>query len=184
MFFWFVVLSILGVFVVFRDDRMDYRLVAVGSLLPDLIDGAVFRGTGPFHSVIVAVALMFGVVGGTIGRRSTRKRMLAIPIGVFAHQVLDASWAVTSAFWWPVKGFSFAGPLPVVQHGLAVGLIEEVVAVVAALSMWRALGLHRRSGRAQFLASGHLSQRRANPDPRSVPPKSPKVPINPSDKHR
>ena len=160
MFLWFVVFSILGVYFVFRDEQMDYRLVAVGSLVPDVVDGVVRRGIGPLHSVIVAVVVLFGVVAATVGRRSARKRLLAIPIGVFAHQVLDASWAATNAFWWPVKGLRFSGRLPVIEHGLVVGLLEEAVAVLVAVAMWRSFGLDIAARRDRFRSIGHLPQQR------------------------
>jgi hypothetical protein len=160
VFLWFVVFSILGVYFVFRDEQMDYRMVAVGSLLPDVVDGALRRGIGPLHSVVVAVVLLFGVVAATVGRRSARKRLLPIPIGVFAHQVLDASWAVTNAFWWPVKGLRLTGRLPLLEHGLAVGLVEEVVAVLVGVAMWRSFGLGNPARRARFRSTGHLPQQR------------------------
>ena len=180
MFLWFVVFSILGVYFVFRDKQMDYRLVAVGSLVPDVVDGVVSRGIGPFHSVVVAVAVLFAVVGATVGRRGLRKRLLAVPIGVFAHQVLDGSWAVTQAFWWPVKGFALDGRLPIFEHGLIVGLIEEAVALAVGIAMWRSFGLDSPARLQRFRSTGHLPQqrpsrprppvgRRGRPDPNSRP---------------
>ncbi len=180
MFLWFVVFSILGVYFVFRDEQMDYRLVAVGSLVPDLVDGVIRRGIGPLHSVVVAVVVLFGVVAATVGRRSARKRLLAIPIGVFAHQVLDASWAATNAFWWPVKGLGFAGRLPVIQHGLAVGLIEEMLAVLVGVAMWRSFGLDNSARRGRFLATGHLPQQRPRRAAGSGRPKGPGRPNDPN----
>ena len=160
MFFWFVVLSVVGVYLVFRDEQMDYRLVALGSVLPDLVDGAVRRGIGPMHSVIVAVALLFAVVMATVGRRAVRKRWLAVPIGVFAHQVLDASWAATDAFWWPVKGFRFHGRIPFLTHGPVVGLIEEGLALLIGVALWRSFGLGNVARRSRFLSTGRLPQQR------------------------
>ena len=37
MFLWFFGTAILSVWFVFRDDRFDYRLLIVGSILPDAI---------------------------------------------------------------------------------------------------------------------------------------------------
>ena len=120
MLLWFASLSVLGVFLVFRDAALDYRLVAVGALLPDPIDTLLRRGIGPAHSVSVAVAFLSAVMLATVGRRTLRRRLLALPIGVFAHLVLDGAWADTAAFWWPFTRRTVDGPLPAFDHGLVV----------------------------------------------------------------
>ena len=68
MLLWFASLSVLGVFLVFRDAALDYRLVALGALLPDPVDAVLRRGIGPAHSVSVAVAFLTVVMVATIGR--------------------------------------------------------------------------------------------------------------------
>ncbi len=161
MFIWFVVLSVLGVYSVFRDPKMDYRFVAAGALLPDIVDGVVRQGAGPLHSVVVGVALLFVVVLVTIGRRPARKRWLAIPIGIFAHQILDAAWVSTRMFWWPVAGFSLKEPLPVVKHGLALGLIEELVGLVLGYLAYKKLRLANPARRRRLQTTGALPQPKA-----------------------
>jgi hypothetical protein len=162
MLIWFAALSVLGVYAVFRDPKMDYRFIVVGALLPDAIDAIVWRGIGPFHSVLVGLALLFGVVLATVKRRSTRKRWLAVPIGIFAHQILDAAWANTHAFWWPVAGTRIQGHLPVVDHGLLIGAVLEVVGLIAAFAALRHFGLSVKSRRDRFLQIGELQQRIGN----------------------
>jgi hypothetical protein len=160
MFLWFAVLSVLGVYAVFRDEAMDYRYVAAGALLPDLIDGVVRRGIGPLHSVVVGVALLFATVAATIGRRALRKRWLAVPIGIFAHQILDGAWADTRSFWWPITGLGLHGRLPVIGHGAVIGVVEELIAAAAAVWMWRVFSLSDPMRRRRLLAAGHLPQQR------------------------
>lgn len=160
MLLWFAVFSVLGVYAVFRDDRMDYRFVVAGSLLPDLFDFGLKRGVGPLHSVVVGVGLLFGVVISTIGRRPSRKRWLAVPIGIFAHQILDGAWVNTRVFWWPFAGLSVNGHLPVTQHGLAFGLLEELGAVAVMIWAWKAFGLNNPTRRAQLIGTGQLPQQR------------------------
>lgn len=168
MVLWFAVMSVLGVHAVFRDDRMDHRFVLGGALLPDAADFAVRQGVGPFHSVVVGVGLLFAVVLATIGRRRTRKRWLALPIGIFAHQILDGAWTDTTSFWWPLTGFALHGRLPVVTHGLAVGVVEEAIALAAGVWIWRSFGFAHRARRAAFLRTGHLPPRRPRrPSPRA-----------------
>ena len=156
MFLWFIVLSVVGVYAVFRDETMDFRFVAAGSLLPDVVDAAVRRGVGPLHSVVVGVGMLFGVVVATVGRRSARKRWLALPIGIFAHQILDFSWTSTHVFWWPLTGLSLHGRIPAVEHGLVRGLLEEAVALAVGVAVWRSFRLTEPARRARFLRTGQL----------------------------
>ena len=158
MLLWFASLSVLGVFLVFRDAALDYRLVAVGALLPDPVDAVLRRGVGPAHSVSVAVAFLTVVMLATIGRRTLRRRLLALPIGVFAHLVLDGAWADTSAFWWPFTRRAVDGPLPALDHGVVVVIVEELLGAAAAAYCYRRFGLARASRRALFLRSGRLDR--------------------------
>ncbi|HEX2040976.1 MAG TPA: metal-dependent hydrolase [Acidimicrobiales bacterium] len=104
MLLWFAGLSVLLVWQVFHDPRIDYRLVVVGALLPDVVDG-VLGGARVLHSLSFSVALL-GVVM-LVRRRPLRRRLLAVPIGTFLHLVLDGMWARTDVFWWPFTGWSF-----------------------------------------------------------------------------
>lgn len=158
MIFWFAALSVLGVFLVFRDAALDYRLVALGSLLPDPIDAVLRRGIGPAHSVTVAVAFLAAVMVATIRRRPLRRRLLALPIGVFAHLVLDGAWADTAAFWWPFTRRSVHGPVPSIGHGASVLVVEELLGAAAAFYCYRRFGLAQPRRRAMFLRSGRLDR--------------------------
>ena len=158
MILWFAALSVLGVFLVFRDAALDSRLVALGSLLPDPIDAVLRRGIGPAHSVTVAVAFLAAVMVATIGRRPLRRRLLAVPIGVFAHLVLDGAWVDTAAFWWPFTRRSVHGPLPSIGHGAAALVVEELLGAVAAVYCYRRFGLAQPRRRAMFVRSGRLDR--------------------------
>ena len=79
----------------------------VGLLLPDLVD-APLGGARVLHSITASVVVMSVVVLATIGRRPVRRRLLAIPIGMFLHLVLDGAFNDTRVFWWPFSGL----PLP------------------------------------------------------------------------
>ena len=158
MFLWFAALSVLGVFLVFRDAALDYRLVALGALLPDPVDMALRQGIGPAHSVTVAVGFLSVVMLGTVGRRSLRRRLLALPIGVFAHLVLDGAWADTAAFWWPFTRRTVDGPLPSFDHGLFVPVVQELLGLAAVFYCYRRFGLARRSRRDLFVRSGRLDR--------------------------
>lgn len=114
MLLWFVGTAWVAVWFVFRDERFDYRLLAVGALLPDAVD-IVTGGAWVMHSVTAAVAALALVMIATRGRRAARRHALAVPIGMFMHLVFDGAFAATTVFWWPFGGLSFGGePLPVV----------------------------------------------------------------------
>ncbi len=159
MVLWFASLSIAGVFFVFRDPAMDYRLVASGALLPDLIDLVLRRAIGPAHSVTVATTALVVVMLATVGRRSLRRRLLAVNIGVFAHLVLDGAWLRTKAFWWPIAGRSVRGSLPVVERGWKVDVAMEMIGAIVAVYLWRRFHLDHPKRRALFASQGRIDRR-------------------------
>jgi hypothetical protein len=158
MFLWFVSFSVLGVFVVFRDPAIDYRLIALGAVLPDVVDAVVRHGVGPMHSVVVAVGMLTVVMGATVGRRTLRRRLLAIPIGVFAHLALDGSWTSTPVFWWPLAGHDGRRPLPSLDRGVAVAVLLEVVGAVGLLYAYRRFRLDIPRNRSLLLTSGRIDR--------------------------
>jgi hypothetical protein len=133
MLLWFVGTSIAAVWFVFRDPQFNFRLVVVGALIPDIIDG-IGGGAGPLHSVVTVIALLAVVMLITTGRRPVRKPLLAVIIGLFMHLVFDGAFANTSMFWWPLGGFAtYEQALPSIDRGwINVGL--ELVGV--GLILW------------------------------------------------
>ena len=99
----------------FRDERMDLRFLALGALLPDLIDtplGLVaFSATGSVrlvgHSLLLAGGAMVAVVLAT-RRGRPRKRWMPLAIGMLVHLFLDAMWADPETLWWPFLGIEFS----------------------------------------------------------------------------
>ena len=135
MLLWFAGMSVALVWSVFRDPRLDHRLVIVGALLPDVVD-LVFGGARAMHSVVTSIVLLVVVMLATIGRRPLRRRLLALPIGTFAHLVLDGAWTRTKVFWWPFFGTSFEGAeLPSFDRPVVLVVLMEVVGLVALVSM-------------------------------------------------
>ena len=117
MLLWFVGTSIAAVWFVFRDPQFNFRLVVVGALIPDIIDG-IGGGAGPLHSVVTVIALLAVVMLITTGRRPVRKPLLAVIIGLFMHLVFDGAFANTSMFWWPLGGFAtYEQALPSIERG-------------------------------------------------------------------
>ena len=133
MLLWFVGTSVAAVWFVFRDPQFNFRLVVVGALIPDVIDG-IGGGAGPLHSVVTVIVLLAVVMLITTGRRPVRKPLLAVIIGLFMHLVFDGAFANTSMFWWPLGGFeTYEQALPSIDRGwINVGL--ELVGV--GLILW------------------------------------------------
>ena len=157
MFFWFVGTAVLGVWSVFRDPRFDYRLLIVGVLAPDVIDG-IWGGARAFHSVVTIVGVLVLVMLVTAGRRPIRRRLLAIPIGSFVHLIVDFAFADTNTFWWPVTGLSFDGVrLPVVERGW-LNLLLEIIGLALCVIVWKRFGLADTSRRRRFVADGLLEE--------------------------
>ena len=133
MLLWFVGTSVEAVWFVFRDPQFNFRLVVVGALIPDIIDG-IGGGAGPLHSVVTVIALLAVVMLVTTGRRPVRKPLLAVIIWLFMHLVFDGAFANTSMFWWPLGGFAtYEQALPSVDRGwINIGL--ELVGI--GLILW------------------------------------------------
>ena len=76
----------------FQSRGIDYRLIAIGSLLPLVLDIPFgYRAYG--YTLLFAVVLLALAMVVTIGRpRLLRRRLLCLPIGVFAGLVLSGAF--------------------------------------------------------------------------------------------
>ncbi|MEA3077277.1 MAG: hypothetical protein QOF60_2185 [Actinomycetota bacterium] len=154
MAFWFAGLAFVLVWAVFKDPAIDYRLVMLGAVLPDVVDGSVWGRAGVLHTLVASVVLLVVVMLATRGRRSWRRRLLAVPIGTFCHLVLDGMWARTSTFWWPFFGWRLSGSgLPSLSRPVWLVVAQELVGLGALVWCWRRF----RLGSA-FLRTGRLGR--------------------------
>lgn len=95
--------------------HLDFRLVILGSLLPDLIDKPlglwlapelVNHGLRSFgHTVIVALAFL--AVALLISRSRRRPSMAALAASSAGHLVLDQMWRQPAIALWPGLGWAF-----------------------------------------------------------------------------
>ena len=154
MFFWYIGLSVFGVATIFRSTGIDYRLIAVGSLLPLIVDLPFgYRAYG--YTLLFAVALLVIVMVGTIGRpRLVRRRWLCLPIGVFCGLILSGAFANDHLFWWPFLGTDF--PHDALLPTWWVVLIEEVVGTLRVLGARRPVRAVPARTREEFLRTGRL----------------------------
>jgi len=153
---WFIGPSILIVWAVFRSPAADYRLVAVGSLIP-LIE-IPFGQPRLFHSLTGAAVLLAAVMVGARGHRLVQRALLALPIGVLLHLVLDGAWADTQAFWWPFLGTSWStAELPELGRG-SLNLLLELGGALACVYAYRRFRLDEPDRRALFLQTGRVGR--------------------------
>ena len=159
VFFWFIGTVTVIVMVVFRDPRFDYRLLVVGAVLPDLVDGTIGNLAGGalvLHSLTTCVVVLVVVMAATVGRRQARKTWLGLPIGMFLHLVVDGAVDDAQVFWWPLGGWSFEGArLPVVERGLW-NVPLELLGLALCAWIWRRHGLADRAARQWFGRTGQL----------------------------
>lgn len=159
MFVWFIALSITGVALVFDSPNLDYRLVAFGSVLPAV---EIFLD-GPWvgHTLLLPVSTMFLIMLVARGKRLTQRKWLGLPIGLFAHLVLDASWAKTEVFWWPAMGFDSLGGsrVPEMERWPAV-LFLELLGIIVGCWIWRRFRLNDKDNRRTFIREGKLNELR------------------------
>lgn len=114
MLFWHVGATIAFTRYAFRDEAMDLRFLALGAIIPDLIDSPIglvlwaqFQSVRlAAHSLMFATLLLAAVMAST-RRGRPRKRWMPIAIGVLLHLVLDAMWRFPSTLWWPFLGVEF-----------------------------------------------------------------------------
>ncbi len=171
MLFWHVGATIAFVRYTFRDKAMDLRFLALGAILPDLIDtpiGAI--GWSAYATVrlwshgIVFVSLLLVTVLVATRRGPVRKRWILLSTGVVLHILLDAMWSQPETLWWPMltggftsSGFAtFGGYVsdvitdPLMWLGEAIGLTYLV-------ALWRKSALGDSAARRTLLRSGTVS---------------------------
>jgi hypothetical protein len=156
MFLWFIGTSVVSVWYIFRDPRFDYRLLAVGALLPDAID--LPEGHARWaHSVTVSVAALVLVMLLTAGRKPIRKLLLAVPIGMLLHLVWDGAFTSTEVFWWPFTGSWGSVRMPSLQRGWW-NLAFEAAGALLLVWIWRRSELSDPQRRDALIRHGRLDQ--------------------------
>jgi hypothetical protein len=156
MFLWFIGTAVVSVWYVFRDPRFDYRLLAVGAVLPDAIDLPDGHARWA-HSLTVAVGVLIVVMLSTVGRKPRRRLLLALPIGMMMHLVWDGAFASTSVFWWPFTGSWGDVRVPSLQRGWLNAAFEAAGGLLLAW-IWRRCELTDPQRRSDLIHRGLLIQ--------------------------
>lgn len=133
---------------IFRDPKVDLRLLILGAVIPDAVDfvAGAFLGEPNRqrwgHTLIVPT--MAAIVILLTNRRGRRRRQLmTIVVAWLFHLVLDGVWVREQTFLWPLFGNGFA-PWP---EGTAWSralsdpwrFLKEAVGFVYLVFLWRAL---------------------------------------------
>lgn len=93
---------------------IDYRLVILGSMLPDIIDkplgGIILReslGNGRIYShTLLFLIFLFGT-GIYLWKKKKKPWALILAWGSLSHHVLDSMWLYPETFLWPLYGTDF-----------------------------------------------------------------------------
>lgn len=156
MFVFYAAAAVLVVLFVFDSPAIDYRLVALGGVLP-LAEDVTGRPL-LFHTLVGSVALLTLVMAVTVGRRVLRRRLLGLPIGTFVFLVASGAWTRTDLFWWPVAGLDGIAAPPVPEYDRPVALLIglELLGVGAVVWLVRRFELTRPEHRDRLLRTGRL----------------------------
>jgi hypothetical protein len=131
---------------IFRDPKVDVRLLAAGALLPDLIDLVlgIFLGQPSRQRIghaLVAPTVVAIVVLLSTRRGRLRRRLMTVVVAWMFHLMLDLVWLREETFLWPFFGIDFApwpqGPI----MGRALSdpwrWAKEAVGLAYLLGRWR-----------------------------------------------
>lgn len=174
MIFWHLGVTAALMFVTLGVRRLDYRVVLLGAVLPDLIDkplGRIFFAeqfqTGRLfaHTLLFVTVLLLGIQ--LFLRGETARRWFVLPIAALIHLALDGMWNHPVTLFWPFFGTGFP-PDPGAGYWLDVLLLPftdlrmgamEAAGLACLLFLGRAYGLQNRARLMDFVRTGRLIQR-------------------------
>lgn len=95
-------------------NRIDIRILLIGSLLPDIIDKLVgnffFRDTfsnGRIFCHTLPFLILISILGFYLYRSREKTWLLALSFGTFTHLIFDQMWLQPQTLFWPLYGFAF-----------------------------------------------------------------------------
>ncbi|GMQ94026.1 MAG: hypothetical protein BMS9Abin12_1508 [Acidimicrobiia bacterium] len=171
MFFWHIGATVAFIRYAFRDEAMDLRFLALGAILPNLIDapiGALMWGTWRAprlwsHSLVFGSVMMVAVLVVT-SRGVSRKRWMLLSTGVLMHLALDAMWADPQTLWWPFLGWEFTKSNFATFAEYAAAVLQgswmwagEAVGLAYLAYLWGKAELGQSGARRMLLSTGRVS---------------------------
>ena len=95
-------------------NRIDIRLLLIGSLLPDIIDKPIgqwlfneYFSNGRIFSHTLLFLILTTILGLFFHRKYGRTWFLSLSFGTFMHLILDQMWRAPKTLLWPVLGLEF-----------------------------------------------------------------------------
>lgn len=148
--------SALLTYYIFNSKGIDYRAVALGSLLPFTID--VFIGHPSFgHSILFPVLALIVVMLVTIGRpRLLRRRWLCVVIGIFFGLVLEGTFLHERMWWWP-SSLSDSSESFSLTPSPTIWIIRDVIGLVALYVLISIGDLYKKEKRDEFVKTGRIT---------------------------
>lgn len=142
MIFWDVGGAIFIARTVFKDPRLDLRVLALGAVLPNLIDkllGSViavdhFRAHRLYaHTILFTGLALVAVLVITRRGSDARRSWMMLPFGVATHLILDIPLEAAT-LWWPFLGFDFPADEPSALGPLLTGRLSRPLVVAQELA--------------------------------------------------
>lgn len=98
---------------IFRDPKVDLRLLALGAVLPDVVDLALGLGLGQptrqrVGHALLTPTLLAAIILLTTRRGRKRRQQMTVVVAWLFHLLLDATWVRPETFFWPFFGWEFA----------------------------------------------------------------------------
>ena len=169
MLLWHLGIATLIVYVTLGRRRIDYRMILIGAVLPDIVDGVLglflFEGQAGrwiAHSLLAAIVVTVVIILGFKG--DTRQSLFGLGVGWLLHLVADGMWQAPQTFLWPAFGteFSTSPPEPYtwdlfldpIAHLSTWG--AELIGLGILAWFWVAFRLGERDRFRLFLSDGYL----------------------------
>lgn len=162
MLFWHLGGSLFLFRYLFRDPAVDVRFLMAGAVLPDLLDkptGLIFFGTGRVfgHTLVFFAALLTAVLLLTRRGRPSRRRWMALAVGIMFHLLLDGMWTLRDTLLWPFFGWEFPAGVPNDWTTFRWSLLfQEVAGLAYLLWLWRRYNLSAPTRRRNLLKTGAI----------------------------
>lgn len=175
MLFWHLGMTAIVVFFTLGRRRIDYRVVLLGAILPDLIDKPIgrlffeeeFQNSRLYgHTLLMWTAVLLLVMIALRGEAA--RRWFILPIAGMIHLVLDGMWNHPVTLFWPLFGTSFPknptnsywlDVLFYVFRNPIIGM-QELIGIVAVVYLGMAYGLHKSEAFKRFVKTGELYEPR------------------------
>ncbi len=159
---------------------LDFRLLLLGAVLPDLIDkplalAAGLEGRTIGHSMIfiasLTLVLLMWFLSTPVGssRRATVGMLTVLAIGAWMHLILDRIWEQPWVFLWPLLGLGPPEYVPGQYLELPLGLqwpyivFGEAVGLLALVAMALRYRLYRRPNLLRSIRTGVLDEEAPTP---------------------